>query len=108
MTVTSGDPETRKVSKLTWGSCGPKAPTGRAERVFVGCVLAGFSSEAAEEASPSSSISRPKHAAAGRGRLLEDKRDRKPGRMRSHGKMAGPVHREQVILAVQMGRARER
>lgn len=105
--MTSGDPETRKVSELTWGSCGPKAPAGRAEWVFVGCILAGFSSEAAEEASPSSSVSRPKHAAAGRGRLLGDKRDRKPGRMRGHGKMAGPVHREQ-LTAVQMERARER
>lgn len=54
-----------ELSPLTWGGCGAEAPAGRAEWVFVGCVLAGFPSKAAEEASPSSSAARPKHAATG-------------------------------------------
>lgn len=54
-----------ELSPLTWGGCGSETPAGRAEWVFVGCVLAGFPSKATEETSPSSSAARPKHAAAG-------------------------------------------
>lgn len=54
-----------ELSPLTWGGRGAEAAAGRAERVFVGGVLAGFPSEAAEEAAPSAGAAGPEHTAAG-------------------------------------------
>lgn len=95
-----------KSSQLTCSSCGSKAPTGRAERVFVGCILTGFSSKATEETSPSSSVSRPKHATTGRGWLLKNKRVRKQDRMRGHREMAGCIRGQEVLTAGTNGKSK--
>lgn len=87
-----------KRSQLTWSGCRPKAPAGRAEWVFVGRIQAGFPSKATEETSPSSSVSRPKHAPAGRG-LLKNKRGRKRDRMRGHHQTAGHIRGKKVLTA---------
>lgn len=66
-------------TQLTWGGCRSKAPTGWAEWVFVGSILAGFSSKATEETAPSCRVSRPKHATTGSGWLLKKKNKMREG-----------------------------
>lgn len=94
-----------KQSQLTWGGCRSEAPAGWAEWVFVGCILAGFPSKATEETSPSSSVSRPKHAPAGRG-LLENKRGRKWDRMRGHRQTAGHIRGKEALTAGTNGKSK--